>query len=148
MMHFLLLQKLARVPLKNCFWLAIIIPGKCKYISGALANIFFKSFLRFPAGSPWLSLAILGYPWLSLVILSYPWLSLVIPGYPWLYLVIPVYPWLYLVILGYTWLSLVIPGYPWLYPVIYDSHTYMWNRLRICNYLSRHLQKSSAVAAR
>ena len=31
-MHFLLLQKLARVPLKNRFRLAIIIPGKCKYI--------------------------------------------------------------------------------------------------------------------
>ena len=32
MMHFLLLQKLASVPLKSRFRLAIIIPGKCKYI--------------------------------------------------------------------------------------------------------------------
>ena len=31
-MHFLLVQKLARVPLKNRLRLVIIIPGKCKYI--------------------------------------------------------------------------------------------------------------------
>ena len=70
------------------------------------------------------------YPWFPAVPCGYPWLSLVIPGYTWLYLVIP----------GYTWLYLVIPGYL--------QFKYLWNRLRICNYSFRHLQKSSVVTAR
>ena len=90
MMHFLLLQKLITVPLKNCFCLALIIPGKCKYtctckyIPQGLSDGFW-----------WFSLVPLGYPWLSFVILGYPWLSLVSLSYPWL------------VILGYTWLSTI-----------------------------------------
>ena len=114
------------VPLNNRFRLAIIDPGKCKYIltlphyikscthpiiSSALANIFFKDFAtvfkQFYRGVRWFPLVPLGYSWLSLVILGYPWLSLVILGYPWLSLVI----------LGYPWLSLVILGYPWLYTI-------------------------------
>jgi hypothetical protein len=51
-------------------------------------------------------------------------------------------PWLTYVILGYPWLSVDILGYTWLSTIqIYVKS------LRICNYLSRHLQKSSAVAA-
>ena len=83
MMNFLLLQKSARVPLKNRFRLAIIIPGKCKYIllnkNVRICNYlqrpgtyFFQelsdSFHVVPRGFRWLSLVILGYSWLYLVI--------------------------------------------------------------------------------
>ena len=85
MMHFLLLLKLARVPLKNCFRLAIIVPGQCKYIlmlphgiktcahaiiSSTFPNIFFKDFLIHivPHGFQWFLLVPLGYPCLPLVI--------------------------------------------------------------------------------
>ena len=49
-------------------------------------------------------------------------------------------PWFPMVSDGSPWLSLVIPGYL--------QFKYMLNRLRICNYSFRQLQKSSAVAAR
>ena len=81
MIHFLLLQKLDWVPLKNRFRILIIVSGKCKYyyillienvrrcnyaiISSALANIFFTDFLTV---FPWFPLDSLGYPWLLLVI--------------------------------------------------------------------------------
>ena len=142
MIHFLLLQKLARVPLKNRFRLAIIIPGQCKYIL-LNKNVRTCNYLqrackyipqgRFPCSSPWSP--IYTSRWFPLVILVYPWLSLFILGYLCLSLVI----------LGFPWLSLVIRGYPWLSLVIYDSNIC---EMRICNYFSRHLQKSSAVAAR
>ena len=59
MIHFSLIQKFVRVPLKNRFRLSIIVPGKSKYflkllhciktctlaiISSALPNIFFMDF--------------------------------------------------------------------------------------------------------
>ena len=90
MMHFLLLQKLARVPLKNHFRrLAIIIPGKCKYIllnkNVRTCNYLHHTFKYITQGlSDDFHVVACGYPWLSLVILGYPWLSLVILGYPWL----------------------------------------------------------------
>ena len=86
MMPFLLLQKLARVPLKNLFRLAIIVPGKCKYIF-LIENVRTCNYLQCTckyilhrlsevfAGYPWLFLDILGYPWISLVNLGYYWLS-------------------------------------------------------------------------
>ena len=45
--------------------------------------------------------------------------------------------WFPMVIDGFRWLSMVIEGYRWF--------KYILNRLRICNYHFRHLQKSSAV---
>ena len=101
MINFLLLQKLARVPLKDCFSYCIkkmsVKPINSSIevvyiwtIAGFLSNTHssgFRWFLVVSCGFRWLSLIIAGYPWLSLVILGYPWLSLVILGYPWLSLV-------------------------------------------------------------
>ena len=96
MMHFLILQKLARVPLKNYFRHAIIIPSKCKYIllnknvrkcnylqrtCKYIPQGLSDSFFVVPHGSPWFPMVPDGSPWLSLVIHGYP---LVIPGYTWL----------------------------------------------------------------
>jgi hypothetical protein len=54
MIHFLLLQKFARMRLKKHFRLAIIVPGKCDFI------------LTFPLLTP--SNLTVGSRWLSLVI--------------------------------------------------------------------------------
>ena len=76
-MHFLLLQKLVRVLLKNCFRLAIIVPSNCNYIltfphciKTTRAKYPYCMFPLVPIGYPYLSLVILAYP-------GYPWLSLV-----------------------------------------------------------------------
>ena len=89
MIQFLLLQKFARVLLKNRFRLAIIVPGKCKSIISALhKNVRICNYLQrtskyilqglsnsfhvVPRGFRWFSLVPHGYLWLSLVILGYP----------------------------------------------------------------------------
>ena len=78
MIHFLLLQKLDWVPLKNRFRILIIVSGKCKYYYILLIeNVRRCNYLQrtckyilhglsdgFPvvsAGFPWLSLVIAGY---------------------------------------------------------------------------------------
>ena len=112
-MHFLVLQKLARVPLKNRFRLATLL-----LLFPVIANIFWRFRVAyilyhyrifratdlqiysekfsdcFHVVSPWFPTVPRGYPWLSLDILGYPWLSLDILGFLWLYLVILVYTWL------------------------------------------------------
>ena len=80
MMHFLLLHKLAKVPLKNCFRLATIIPGKCKnillnknvrtynYIQCTCKYIpqgISDGFHVVPCGFRWFPMVPLGYTWLS-----------------------------------------------------------------------------------
>ena len=113
MIHFLLLQKLARAPLKNLSVLRLSFPVNA-IISSALPNVFkglSDGFHVVPSGFRWFPLVILGYPWLSLVILAYPCLSLLILAYPCLSLLIRAYPCLSLLILTYPCLSLVIPGY-------------------------------------
>ena len=97
---------MARVPLKNCFCLVIMVPGKYKYILLStkcahmqlspehLQKYSLRTFWRFS----WLSLVILVYTWFPLVSLGYPCFSLFILGCPWLSLVSLGYPWLYLVI--------------------------------------------------
>ena len=90
MIHFLLLQKLARLPLRNRFRLAIIVPGKRKYIL-LIKNVPTCNYLHrtckyipqghsvgfhvVPCGFRWFPLVPLGYRWFSLVILGYRWLS-------------------------------------------------------------------------
>ena len=102
MMHFLLLLKLASMPLKNRFRLAIIIPGKYKYIL-LNKNVRTCNYLQCTCkyipqglygGFHVVSAVSDGSCWFPLVILGYHWLPLVIAGYPWLYLVI-------------TWLSTI-----------------------------------------
>ena len=107
---------MARVPLQNRFRLAIIIPGKCKYIL-LNKNVRTCNYLQctckyIPQGLS---------DGFHVVPRGFRWFPLVPAGSPWLYLVIPGYPWLYLVILGYTWLSTI---------QIYVKS------LRICNLLS------------
>ena len=76
MIYFLLLQKLAKVPLKNRFRLAIIIPGKCKYI---FLNKNVHTCNYFQRTCKYISLGLSdGF---HVVILGFTWLSLVIPGY-------------------------------------------------------------------
>jgi hypothetical protein len=104
MMHFLLLQKLARVPLKNRFCLAIIISGLCKYILTLLRCIYYissRGFLALPTCRYIQEIFFNGFNVVS------PWFPMVSDGSTWLTLVILGYLWLYLVILGYTWLSTI-----------------------------------------
>ena len=76
MIHFLLLQKLARVPLKNRFRLAIVVLGKCKYIL-LIENVRTHNYLQrnckyiqgLSRGFRQLSLVILGYRWLSTILI-------------------------------------------------------------------------------
>jgi hypothetical protein len=77
MMHFLLLQKLARVPLKNRFCLAIIIPGKCKYIllnkNMRTYNYLQSNCKYIPQGLPdGIHVVPRGFRWFPLVPLGYP----------------------------------------------------------------------------
>ena len=98
MRYFLLLKKMARVPLKNRFRLAIIISAlHILYITSRISyatDLHILSgniFRRFPCSYPVVSGGFRRFP---VVILGYPWLSLVIFGYLWLYLVILFYTWL------------------------------------------------------
>ena len=112
MMHFLLLQKLARVPLKKsfppCYYhfrsMQIYFNASALHILYITSRISYATDLqilsgnisrRFPCSYPVVSDGFRRFP---VVILGYPWLSLVIHGYLWLYLVILGYSWLYLFI--------------------------------------------------
>ena len=68
--------KLARVPLKNRFCLAIIIPGKCKYIllnkNVHTCNYLQRSCKNIPQGlSDGFHVVPRGFRWFPLVILGY-----------------------------------------------------------------------------
>ena len=76
MMHFLILQKLARVPLKNLLSLAFIIPGKCKYIllnkNLCKCNYLQRTCKYIPHGlSDGFHVVPCGFRWFPLVICGY-----------------------------------------------------------------------------
>ena len=101
MMHFLLLQKLARVPLKIVFALNYHFRLMQIYFNDSALHILYITsrishatdlqilsgniFRRFPCSYPVVSGGFRRFP---VVILGYLWLYLVILGYTWLYLVI------------------------------------------------------------
>ena len=106
MMHFLLLQKLAKVPLKSRFHLAIVILYKCKYIllnkNVRMCNYLKRTCKYIPQG---LSAGFLIVP------RGFRWFPLVIPGYPRFYLVILVYTWLRICVKSFTHLQLSFPSF-------------------------------------